>query len=56
MDIATQQILSGLTAPEARATEGGAGGLANFGNKVKEYWSTIKTDNPAQVKQSTNHK
>ena len=44
MDLATQQILSGLTAGEPRESEGGAGGLTNFGNKVKEYWNTVKTD------------
>ena len=40
MDVATQQILSNLGG-ESRGTEDG---LANFGNKVKEYWNTVKTD------------
>ena len=42
MDMAAQQILSGLTGGQQGS--GGAGGLANFGNKVKEYWNTVKTD------------
>ena len=50
MDLATQQILSGLTAGESRDSEGGAGGLTNFGNKVKEYWNTVKTEPLAQVR------
>ena len=49
MDLATQQILSGLTAGESRDPEDGAGGLTNFGNKVKEYWNTVKTEPQSQV-------
>ena len=54
MDIATQQILAGLTGGERQdpaAQSGGSGsggGLANFGNKVKEYWDTVKTEQAQQ--------
>ena len=47
MDLATQQILSSLSGgDQPRAPEDG---LANFGNKVKEYWNTVKTEPPGQV-------
>ena len=40
MDMATQQILSGLTAAggeQDTSGGGGAGGLASFGNKVRVF-------------------
>lgn len=47
MDLATQQILSSLSGGDPpRAPEDG---LANFGNKVKEYWNTVKTEPSGQV-------
>ena len=48
MDMATQQILSGLASNEGHSQDSGGGGLASFGNKVKEYWNTVKTDQGQQ--------
>ncbi len=38
MDLSGQQLLGAMVG-EGRGEE-----LANFGNKVKEYWNTVKTE------------
>lgn len=38
MDLSGQQMLSSMVG-EGRGEE-----LASFGNKVKEYWNTVKTE------------